>query len=235
MTFRVLAPLPLVTAGLLSLVGCKSEDDGGEGASTPTVSLGESKSGEATYYGATGAGACSFDPSPDDLDLTALNQPDWSGSSLCGACAKVTGPKGTLTVRIVDLCPECNSGDLDMGEAAFAKVAEPSAGRVAITWHLVSCAVSGPIQYRYKDGANQWWTAVQVLNHRLPVVSLEYATDGVTFQPTVRTDYNYFLTESGFGPDPVRVRVTAVDGQVLEDELPTVQERLITKGHAQFQ
>jgi expansin (peptidoglycan-binding protein) len=66
-------------------------------------------------------------------------------------------------------------------------------------------------------------------------VSLEYAVDGVTFQPTERTEYNYFLTESGFGPDPVWVRVTAVDGQVSKDELPSVEELLVTEGQAQFQ
>lgn len=235
MTLRLVTSVPLVMVGLLSLFGCQSEDGADEGSPAPKVSLGEPKSGEATYYGATGAGACSFDPSPHDLDVTALNQPDWSGSSLCGACAEVTGPNGTLTVRIVDLCPECDAGDLDLSEEAFAKIAEPSAGRVPIGWHLVSCAVAGPIQYRYKDGANEWWTAVQVRNHRLPVVSLEFATDGATFQPTVRTDYNYFLAESGFGPDRVRVRVTAVDGQVLEDELPPVRELLVTDGHSQFQ
>jgi hypothetical protein len=32
--------------------------------------------GEGTYYNATGAGNCSFDPSPQNLMVAALNQVD---------------------------------------------------------------------------------------------------------------------------------------------------------------
>lgn len=205
------------------------------GSSLPTVAIGEQRSGEGTYYAATGEGACMFDATPNDLDVAALNAPDWSGSSLCGACAEVTGPKGTVTIRIVDLCPECKTGDLDLSPQAFDKIAEHAAGRVPISWKLVTCDVSGPIRYKYKDGANPWWTAVQVRNHRIPVTKLEFSTDGTNYESTQRTDYNYFLTESGFGSGSVRVRVSAVDGQTLEDDLPAVQELLTVEGKAQFQ
>ena len=32
------------------------------------------------------------------------------------------------------------------------------------TWQVVSPALNGPIAYHFKDGSNQWWTAVQVRN-----------------------------------------------------------------------
>ena len=204
------------------------------GAPVTTVTFGAQRQGEGTYYAATGDGACMFGPSPNDMDVAALNQPDWAGSGYCGACADVTGPKGSVRIRIVDLCPECQSGDLDFSQQAFAKIAEVAAGRVAITWTFVACDVSGPVNYRYKDGSNQWWTAVQVFNSRLPVTKLEYSSDGSSWNPTARQDYNYFLAESGFGPNPVQVRITAIDGQTLTDQLPAVQELLVTPGHAQF-
>jgi hypothetical protein len=47
--------------------------------------------------------------------------------------------------------------------------------------------------------------------------------------------YYDFADENGFGPDPVRVRVIAVDGQTLEDDLPAVQEELVVEGHAQLE
>ena len=168
------------------------------------------------------------------MDVAALNQPDWAGSGWCGACADVQGPNGNVRVRIVDLCPECASGDLDFSQQAFAKLAPVAQGRVPITWTFVACDVPGPVRYRYKDGSNQWWTAVQVHNHRLPVTRLEFSADGTNFNATSRTDYNYFLASGGFGPDPVRVRITAVDGQTLEDSLPAVQPGLVTDGAAQF-
>ncbi len=216
----------------LALVAC------GESSVTdnavPSVPFGVSVEGTATYYAADGSGACSFDPSPDDLAVTALNQPDWSGSSLCGACAEVAGPRGSIRVRIVDLCPECPSGHLDLSESAFARIAEPSLGRVSITWQLVPCDVTGPVRYRYKDGSNPWWTAVQVHNHRLPVTAMEFSTDGTKFTEMVRTDYNYFFAESGFGDTAVAVRITSLDGQTLLDELPPVEELLVVAGKSQF-
>jgi expansin (peptidoglycan-binding protein) len=229
--------LALVCLTLLWLGACSNEPaQTRTGSNLPTVTLGEQKSGQATYYDtATGDGACMLGASPNDMDIAALNQPDWSGSALCGACAEVTGPKGVVTVRIVDLCPECKSGDLDMSPQAFDKIAEHAAGRVAITWKLVSCNVSGPVQYLYKDGSSQWWTAVQVRNHRLPVASFAFSKDGGSvFTELARTEYNYFLTEAGFGPNPVRVRITASDGQVLEDDLPAARELIATAGKAQF-
>jgi len=199
-------------------------------------SMGETIAGIATYYDfADGTGACMFDATPDDMDIAALNAVQWAGSAWCGACADVSGPSGNVRIRIVDLCPECDHGHLDLSPEAFDKIAARELGRVDITWRFVPCEVSGPVSYRYKDGVNEWWTAVQVRNHRRPVTSLEWSSDGSTWHPTVRQDYNYFLDEGGFGPDPVRVRVTAVDGQVLEDELPPVQAELEVAGHAQFQ
>lgn len=220
---------------VLCASGCANEESsGGASSNLPTIALGELRSGQATFYDATGDGACMLGPSPNDMDVAALNSPDWGGSSLCGACAEVTGPKGTVTIRIVDRCPECKTGDLDMSPQAFEKIADPVAGRVSISWKLVTCNVAGPIRYKYKDGANAWWTAVQVQNHRLPVTKLEFSKDGATYEAMQRTDYNFFLTESGFGSGAVHVRVTAVDGQTLEDELPPVVELLTVEGKAQF-
>lgn len=220
--------------------GCSGSSDtnepgGGGGPKAPPVKLGETRSGEGTYYDADGTGACLFDAGSSPLLVAALNAPDWAGSAWCGACAEVTGPNGSVTVRIVDLCPECKSGDLDFSPEAFERLAPLEQGRIPIEWSLVACDVSGPIRYRYKDGTNPWWTAVQVLNHRLPIAKLEWSPDGTEFQEVPREDYNYFVEADGFGDRPVKVRVTAVDGQVLEDELPAPQEYLEVEGSGQFQ
>lgn len=138
-------------------------------------------------------------------------------------------------MRIVDLCPECKSGDLDLSPQAFEQIATLEQGRVPISWTFVSCNVSGPVKYRYKDGTNQWWTAVQVLNHALPIKSLEWSADGTNFKAAVRQDYNYFLDAAGFGANAVTVRITASDGQTLTDEIPAPEEYLTVDGHAQFE
>ena len=193
------------------------------------------ENGVATYYAATGAGACSFDATPNDLDVAAIDMPEWNGSSPCGECAAVTGPNGSVTVRIVDLCPGCEQGHLDLSMEAFAKIADVSAGRVPITWQVVPCAVTGNVEYRYKEGSSQYWTAIQVRNTRLPITSLEVQLGGA-WQSVARSDYNYFVDANGVGTTSgFPVRITASDGQQLVDTLPAVQASLVVTGAAQFQ
>ena len=112
---------------------------GGGGAGGGGGASSSPESGVATYYDATGEGACSFDATPNDLDVAAMDMPEWNGSAPCGECAAVTGPKGSVTVRIVDLCPGCETGHLDLSQEAFAKIADVSAGSVPITWQVVPC------------------------------------------------------------------------------------------------
>ncbi|MBX3010440.1 MAG: Expansin-YoaJ [Caldilineaceae bacterium] len=190
--------------------------------------------GIATYYGATGAGACLFDPSPEDLLVAAMNAEEYETAALCGAYLHVTGPLGEVTVRIVDLCPECAAGHLDLSQAAFAQIAEPIQGRVAITWQLVSPALTGPLQYHFKEGSNQWWTAIQLRNHRNPIAKLEYQVDG-QWVAVPRTEYNYFVqTNPGMGPGPYTLRVTDLYGNVLIDSGIPHRENGLVAGQAQF-
>ncbi len=95
------------------------------------------QSGEATYYDAEGVGACGIDTPPDYL-VAAINDEQYSKAN-CGRCVSVTGPNGTVVVRIIDKCPGCDAGDLDLSQTAFSKIANKSAGRVKITWHFVDC------------------------------------------------------------------------------------------------
>ena len=193
------------------------------------------ETGVATYYDATGAGACSFDPSPGDLDVAAMDAVEWNGSAVCGECAHVIGPSGEVTVRIVDLCPECEAGHLDLSIEAFAKIAQVSAGRVPITWQVQPCAVQGNVAYRYKEGSSQYWTAIQVRNHRLPITGLEVQLGGA-WQDVPRTDYNYFVRPMGVGTTAgFPVRISAAGGQQLIDMLPPVSEGAVVQGAAQFQ
>lgn len=177
-----------------------------------------SHAGEATYYDfADGSGNCSFDPSPGDLMIGAMNHTDYADSAACGACVQLKGPNAEILIRIVDRCPECAPGDIDLSPEAFAKIAELSAGRVPITWHYTACDVDGPIRYHWKEGSNQWWTAVQIRNHRHPIASVEYKADDGSYRSVARESYNYFVEPNGMGPGPYSLRVTDVFGQVLED------------------
>jgi expansin (peptidoglycan-binding protein) len=174
--------------------------------------------GIATYYQATGEGACMFDPSPNDLLVAAMNAEGYNNAAVCGAYVLVTGPKGVVTVRIVDLCPECRAGHLDLSREAFRRIGDLPEGVVPITWQIVSPPLTGPIVYHFKDGSNPWWTAVQIRNHRNPVAKLEYRPANGSWEVVPRTGYNYFVqTNPGMGAGPYAFRVTDWYGNQLTD------------------
>ncbi len=190
-------------------------------------------SGEATYYAADGTGNCSFPATPSDLMVAAMNAVDYGTADWCGACVEVTGPTGTVTVRIVDQCPGCAKGDLDLSPEAFGMLSPLSAGRVPITWHEVACNVSGPIAYHFKDGVSQYWAAIQIRNHRYPIATLE-AEVGGAYQMLDRVEYNYFLETDGLGPGPYSLRVTDTRGHVVEDIGIAVGDDVTRTGANQF-
>jgi expansin len=176
------------------------------------------RTGNATYYvEADGSGNCMFDPTPDDLMVAAMNHTDYANAALCGAYVAINGPKGSVTVRIVDRCPECAPGSIDLSPQAFDRIADRAAGIVPITWRIVSPELSRPIAYRFKEGSNQWWTAVQVRHHRNPIARLEYRDPAGQFVAVPRTEYNYFVAEAGMGAGPFTFRVTDIYGNVLID------------------
>jgi expansin (peptidoglycan-binding protein) len=192
------------------------------------------ETGDGTYYAADGTGNCSFDASPGDLMVAAMNAADYAGAAWCGACLDVTGPMGEIVVRVVDQCPGCKHGDLDLSQEAFVKIAALSAGRVPITWHEVACDVSGPIAYQLKDGSNAFYAALQLRNNRYPIATLEARDPAGVFQPIMRADYNYFVAASGLGSGPFALRVTDTRGHVLEDDQVAVTAGQTTAGAAQF-
>ena len=209
------------------------DGDGGlVGGSCSAVPADES--GDGTYYAADGTGNCSFDASPDDLLVAAMNDPDYQHAAWCGACLAVTGPSGSVTVRVVDRCPECKHGDLDLSPQAFEKLAPLAQGRIPITWHEVECPVSGPIAYHFKEGSNPDWTAIQIRNHRYPIERVEARGKTGAWAAIPRQPYNYFVVDHGLGAGPYALRVTDARGHVVEDDAVPFAEAQSAPGAAQF-
>ena len=176
--------------------------------------------GEGTYYDLSssavgGLGNCSFDHSIiSPFYIGAMNAVQYGDADYCGACAEVTGPIGTVVVKIIDQCPECAHGDIDLSPEAFDQIANRIDGRVNISWKVVPCPINSNIKFYYKDGSNQWWTAVQVRDHRYPITKLEVLT-GAGYVSAPRQDYNFFLKADGMGPGPHTFRITDVYGETV--------------------
>lgn len=198
--------------------------------------------GVATYYDATGAGSCSLEPSPPpsrdpsrtspDRMVAALNAADYDHAAWCGACLAVAGPLGDVVVRVVDQCPGCKHGDLDLSREAFAAIAPLSEGRTKITWRVVACPVTGPVIYQIKRGSNAFWTAIQLRNHRTPIAGLEARDAQGAYRAIARGDDNYFVAR-GLGPGPYALRVRDIHGRVLDDAI-AAGDGVARPGAAQF-
>ena len=206
------ARFTLVWTLVAAAAACGGGDDDGSGgggggdgqvdAGTAVCGEEPERTGDGTYYDADGSGNCMFDPSPGDLMVAAMNETDYQNSAACGACAEVEGPVGSILVRIVDRCPECAPGDLDFSREAFAMIAAIEAGRVDIRWRYVECPIDGAMAFRFKEGSNPFWTAIQVRNHRQRIAELEARSPGGAYQTVAREQYNYFVAPDGLGEGP---------------------------------
>ncbi|MER5604556.1 expansin EXLX1 family cellulose-binding protein [Micromonospora tulbaghiae] len=179
-------------------------------AAAPPVG-GATRSGKATFYDSEGAGGnCSRPAAPADRMYVALGPDEYASGASCGGFLDVTGPRGTVRVLVMDQCPECAPGHLDLSAEAFARIADPVQGVVKVSYRaVVNPRLPGPLTFRMKEGSSQWWFAVLVGDHGNPLRSVEVRQNG-SWRAAQRQDYNYWLIESGAGPGPYEIRVTDV-------------------------
>ena len=76
-----------------------------------------------------GDGNCSYPGLPNGGLFVALSPSEYAGSAACGSYVEVTGPDGWVTAEVVDQCPPCQAGHVDLSEQAFQRIAPLSAAR----------------------------------------------------------------------------------------------------------
>lgn len=100
--------------------------------------------GDATYYYQMGAyGSCGSISADTDYIAALSAKLQGTNKAQCGKCILVTGPKGnSIKVRVVDTCPECATGAIDLSTSAFGALADMGAGRISVSWDFVDCSSS---------------------------------------------------------------------------------------------
>ncbi len=189
--------------------------------------------GSSSFYYAKGAGACALDEEVGNAMVAAINRRDFNKAAMCGAYLHIMGAKGEAVVRVVDVCPGCKAGGLDLNKPAFAKVADIGKGRDVIRWELASPAITTPVQYHFKSGSSSYWTGIQIRNHRNPIAKLEYLKADGTWGDIARSRYNYFVQKS-MGAGPYTLRVTDYYGNSLIDKAIPLKPNGNVAGAAQF-
>jgi len=201
-------------------------------------------SGYATYTGSGYSGGnARLDPIPPDMEITALNTEDYNSygvqAALAGAYLEVKGQNGSTIVYVTDRYPEGAVGALDICPISFKKIGDMAPGKIDITWHVVKAPITGNFVYSYMASNCQHWAAIQVRNHKYPVLKMEYYKDG-NWINMKKEMYNYFIGEH-MGTSPLQVRFTDIRGQVVTDtllalpaEIPEGAEDHLVPGNVQF-
>ncbi|KAI7949694.1 hypothetical protein MJO28_008515 [Puccinia striiformis f. sp. tritici] len=183
-------------------------------------------------------------PQPKGINPIAINAQMWDSSRMCGACIAITNQFGThmtvvtdqspvghtnlnssrykMVLNIVDLLENIKVGptNLDLGEAAWAAVSnhQPSSG-IPITWKMVPCNFTAPIQFTNQKGAHPFWTAIQVANSNVPIRSLEARPTDKKSRGWIKLKRNSASNHYGTKCKPIGpsadLRVTCLNGKQI--------------------
>lgn len=201
--------------------------------------------GDGTAYtlGQLSAGNCNMMMSGFSLASTnyaAINSEQWDELANCGRCAEVScaddkcaDQSTSVVVQILDQCPECKYGDLDLSPTVFETITGSSPARYAIKWKFVDCPIAGNVNVCLKSGSNAYWTAVQPANVRTGVASLSINGAATTM---LGSAYYYLLdgqSTSQTDLSSVTVSITDVYGQTIEETV-SLSDGECTEGSSQF-
>ncbi|CAI5739637.1 unnamed protein product [Hyaloperonospora brassicae] len=197
--------------------------------------------GEGTSYvlGQVSSGNCNFMYDPGvGTNYAALNNDQWESTNNCGRCAKVScdddrcpDKSKSAVVYLLDRCPECVHGDLDLSPEVFKEITGSHPSRYKIKWEFVDCPVEGNIQYCTKSGSSSHWLAIQPANFANGIESMRIANQAVTM---VDSCY-YFLLNNGVNVDisAVEIELTSVAGEKITEKL-SLTSNVCTAGTSNF-
>jgi expansin (peptidoglycan-binding protein) len=172
--------------------------------------------GTATHYVLSGTGNCSYPSPPAGGLYVALSPSEYDGATACGGYVEVSGPDGSVSAEVIDQCPPCASGHIDLSEAAFSRIAPLSAGLVSVTYRSVADPpLPAPVSLLVKEGSSQYWLALLAMNTGNPLALVQVETMSGSWHDLTRADYNYWLAPSGAGPGPFTVRLTDTAGHQI--------------------
>ncbi|KAI0322710.1 RlpA-like double-psi beta-barrel-protein domain-containing protein-containing protein, partial [Amylostereum chailletii] len=78
-------------------------------------------------------GACGKHNTAGDF-IVALNQAQWDNGAHCWKMINIDYAGKSLQAQIVDLCPGCKPGGLDLSPAVFNSFASPDEGNIFGSW-----------------------------------------------------------------------------------------------------
>jgi expansin len=166
----------------------------------------------ATHYVLQGLPNCSYPSPPADGLYAALPPAEYASAAACGGYLEVTGPHGSVRVKVIDQCPDCAAGHIDLSETAFAALSPLSAGLISVSYSPVADPpLPGPVSLEVKQGSSRYWLALLADNAGNPLAAVQVRTSS-GWLSLARASYNYWIASSGAGTGPFTVRLTDTEG-----------------------
>jgi expansin len=240
---------------LLLATACSSQDESGNdpGSGTPTTTgdtFGAAHSGvyhlgpvdfaESEWHNACAPGT----KYRRELQATAgLSGEYLAGVSnafnqnggVCDACILIETEKGqSIVARVVTYGVEQEDGDIDVSPSVYEAIHQGEFPR-SQSWRFARCPEAGPLQYEFQTEANPYWTSLWVRNPRVPLTKAEVKGSGdKDFVELERGSDGTLTDASGFGEGAFTLRLTAMDGQVITEQLPGFEPGQLVQSTKQF-
>ncbi len=181
--------------------------------------------GDGTAYtlGAIGSGNCNFMHSgfaQASTNYVAINNEQWAGLTNCGRCINVKCIDSRCTnthtamVQVLDRCPECKYGDLDMSPTVFKEITGSDPSRYKIEWDFVDCPVQGNIKYCANIGSNGYWMAIQPTNFASGIKSMKINGNPAD---VMQGAYYYLMNTQWVNISNIRIDTTDINGYTITD------------------
>lgn len=136
--------------------------------------------GDATTYGGQIlGGSCGFkkiwtNENKNFKYGVAINAKQYDNSLSCGKCVNIKYNNRNINAIVVDICPECAYGDLDLFTETYNELIQEDPGRKKISWEFINCPtelVFNSVQLRL-DELNHYWVNIQPENFKCGIKSI---------------------------------------------------------------
>jgi len=167
--------------------------------------------------------------------LAGLELEHNGNGQLCDACIKIETEMGKSLILRVITTGVTTKNSIDVSPEAY-KILNSGEYPRYMSWYITKCPDNGEnIYYQFQTEANIWWTSLWVRNICLPLLKVEVKSEKHTdwFQLTRGNDGTY-TDKKGFGSGAFTLRITAIDGQVIEDTFPLFEKGDLLKSSSQF-
>jgi expansin len=176
-------------------------------AGTPAVAV--------FYDPGNAVGSCSLGPFPPGGRYVSLPPQRFGRSAACGSYLTVQGPRGQVRAEVVDLCPGCAAGMINLSRAAFTRVADAGPGSARVRfWPDDDPPLPGPLILRMGQTRAGLLT-LQVRRHGNALASVAVATPGMevpAWQPFALNANGIWVASSHLRQGPFNIRIADTRG-----------------------